>query len=108
MGKNHFAAGVSTTSRVEGLHKVLSDHLNSNSRLMEVLEAFQKIEENHTKFIKEELNRHSKNISNNISSTDLFKELSKIYSPYVLQRVEQKISKALSYKHQELIPNEKW
>jgi len=42
--KYNFTAGISTTSRVESLHSKLRNHLNSNSSLMELFQAFREIE----------------------------------------------------------------
>ena len=40
--KENFTVGISTTSRIESMHSVLSDRLNSNSRLNEVFDVFKK------------------------------------------------------------------
>lgn len=106
--KHRFGAGISTTSRVEGLHKVLQDFLNSNSRLTEVFAVFRKIESHKLEKFKNEFNRHSKNIGTSCYDCFLLKELSLIYSPYVIKKMEPKISKALSYKYEEVIPGKSW
>ena len=42
--KNAFAGGISTTSRIEGLHGVLKKRLTSGSSLVNVFQSFRSIE----------------------------------------------------------------
>lgn len=58
--KHRFVTGVCTTSRVEGLHRVLQESLNSHSRLTELFQTFKNIESLKLEKYKEEFNRHSK------------------------------------------------
>jgi len=105
--KKHFILGVSTTSRVESFHKILSQHLNSNSRLNLLLQVFKQIESTQAENFKEEFGRHSKNQKNDLSKSPLLKQISEIYSPYIIKKVECRFSKAVSYKVEQLSPN-KW
>lgn len=106
--KNRFAAGVSTTSRIEGMHKMLKDYLNSNSTLTELFATFVKIETNQIQTYEEEFQRHSKNIETVANNCKLIEELSKIYSPYILKKMKQKFNKSLSYKNEEIISAKSW
>ena len=105
---NRFAAGVSTTSRIESMHKVLKDNLNSKSKLSELFEAFVKIELNQIESHQEEFQRYSKNVEMKSNNCVLVQELAKTYCPYILKKISQKINKALSYKQEELIPEKSW
>ena len=58
--KENFTVGISTTSRIESMHSVLSDRLNSNSRLNEVFDVFKKIEDSNISKFNEEFSRHKK------------------------------------------------
>ena len=106
--KHRFGAGVNTTSRVEGLHKVIRSFLTTNSRLTEVFEVFRKIESQKLEKFQDEFNRHSKNIGTICTDCFLIKELSQTYSPYVIKKLEPKVSKALSFKCEEIIPGKTW
>ena len=58
--KKNFIVGVCTTSRIESMHRVLRDSLNSSSRLLKVFEVFKKIEETEIKHFQNEFARHKK------------------------------------------------
>lgn len=103
--KNNFTAGVSTTSRVESLHNVLRDYLNSNSRLSEIFQAFKNIEETHFQEFNEEFERHKKNLKNQ-GKLKLIEELENTYTPYVIKKVEIKVSKSIGYKVEKNRSNE--
>ena len=95
--KEHFAVGVSTTSRIESMHHILAEKLNSNSRLSEVLSVFKEIEKSQISKFKEEFSRHKKKLNNQLTQSQLTQKLSEIYTPYALKKLEQKFSKCLSY-----------
>ena len=105
--KEKFAAGISTTSRVESLHKHLSQYLNSNSRLNQLFQVFREIEAKQLNKFEEELQRHLKNLNQDINKSCLFTKLQEIYSPYTLEKLDQRINKALAYRYQEVSP-QKW
>lgn len=95
--KDTFSVGVSTTSRVESLHSLLKKHLNSNSRLCEVLDRFKKIVAAQIDKFQVEFERHSKDLEKSVTKCQLMQQLSIIYSPYALKKLEQIGSKAFSY-----------
>jgi len=76
---------------------VLSDNLTSSSSLNEVFQVFKRIECIQADSFKEEFKRHKKNLGNGINSCLLVKKLAEIFSPYVVKKLEPKISKSLSY-----------
>ena len=107
--KKIFCAGICTTSRVECLHKHLKSDLNSSSSLMTLFRAFRKIEQSSIMKFKEEIKRHTKNISNDVSGSYLMIELASSFPPYIIEKVKEKISKSLSYKtEKEQFEDEKW
>jgi len=106
--KENFTVGISTTSRIESMHSVLSDRLNSNSRLNEVFDVFKKIEDSNISKFNEEFSRHKKNFNGQLLQCQLMIMLSKIYTPYSLKKLEPKFSKCLSYCVDELRKDREW
>jgi len=76
---------------------------------MTLFRAFRKIEQSSIMKFKEEIKRHTKNISNDVSGSDLMIELASSFPPYIIEKVKERISKSLSYKtEKEQFEDEKW
>jgi len=93
--------GVSTTSRIESMHSVLAEKLNSNSRLNEVFDVFRKIENSQIIKFKEEFRKQKNNENPQAFQGQLMQMLAKIYTPYPLKKLENKFLKSLSYEYVE-------
>lgn len=78
--KTSFRGGVSTTSRIEGLHGVLRRYLNSTSSLQKVFFSFREIELTTISKFHDEFNRHSKQ---QIISANPLKAIEESHSKYV-------------------------
>ena len=101
--KESFAAGVSTTSRIEGLHGVLKRYLTSNSSLQEVFRAFRLLEQVEVQNFKEEFERHRiKPIEQAIDFLDTIK---KGFSNYIFLKIFNKYFKALNYNMEKITDN---
>jgi len=81
-------------------------YLNSNSRLNQVLEVFKKIEANQVNHFKEEFIRHHKNIKMEVNKCVIMTTLQEIYSPYAIKMLEQRISKSISYRSEQVRSNQ--
>ena len=94
--KEQFTAGVSTTSRVEGLHSVQKKYLTSSSSLKKVFYSFRSLEKQQITRFQEEFNEKSKNLEsiNGIASLKVFKE---DFSSYVYIRIAAKYKLAIDY-----------
>jgi len=106
--KKDFVGGICTTSRVESLHSILKDDLNSNSSLQDVLQAFKKIEKSQINKFQEEYLRHTKNIKGKLTEGFVMAEIKKKYTDYAIKKLEQRINKTISYKVEEIKKNSKW
>ena len=93
-----FVIGVSTTSQIESMHSVLREELNSNSRLREVLHVFKEIEKTETTKFQQEFTRHKKNLNKDLITSPLIELLENIYTPYIIKKLEQIISKSINHK----------
>ena len=93
--KENFCGGVSTTSRIEGLHGVLKKHLNSNSSLQGVFYCFRSIEKTQVQTFEEEFSRHKKQ-NTQFDSTPLEK-IKEEYPDYIFRKIAPKFAKALNY-----------
>ena len=93
--KEKFAGGISTTSRVEGLHSVQKKYLTSSSSLKKVFYSFRSLENQQILKFKEEFREKSKGESiGDIASLDIFKEK---YPLYVYKRIYLKYKLAIDY-----------
>lgn len=93
--KSVFCGGVSTTSRVEGLHGILKKHLNSNSNLQKVFSSFRHIEKSQLDKFCNEYNRHT--IKGSIIDTSILKSIEEEFPTYIYKKIFPKFSKALAY-----------
>jgi len=81
--KGIFGGGISTTSRVEGLHAVLKKYLTSRSSLQNVFYAFREIEEIQLIKFQDEFNLRSKNV--NPSQIDFIQKLKPTLPEYAVK-----------------------
>jgi len=102
--KSHYAGGISTTSRVEGLHAVQKKYLTSASSLQKVFRCFQNIEKLQVEKFKEEFQRHksSKTLSTNINALE---KIQKFIPEYVQKKILPKFYKALNYSKSQITSN---
>jgi len=68
---------------------------------------FKKIETTQITNFNDEFARHIKNINLELSKCVIMNKLQEICTPYTLKNLEQRISKAISYRYKELATN-KW
>lgn len=104
--KHIFTGGICTTSRVEGLHGILRNALNSSSALTTVFSCFKMIEETELTKFKEEFNRHSRlQIQTNSNPVLKMKEQ---FSDYVYRKMIDKFNKSLAYRCEPLKKKSTW
>jgi len=103
--KDKFAGGVSTTSRIEGLHAIQKNYFTSSSSLQSVFRCFGLIENFQEIKCKEEFERHKKVVS--VEKITLFEDLKTIFSEYIMKKITPKFYKALNYTKEEVGRN-KW
>ena len=93
--KKEFAGGVSTTSRVEGLHAVQKKYLTSSSTLNKVFYSFRTLEKQQIARFQEEFQGNLKTESiEGIESLKIFKEK---FSLYIYRRIATKYKLAIDY-----------
>ena len=93
--KHKFSGGISTTSRIEGLHAQQKRYMTSNSSLTKLFVSFRKIEQVQFTAFKDELTRHKK-ISQS-QQIALLKEIESVCSEYAFKRILPKFYKSLNY-----------
>ena len=96
--KTKFNGGISTTSRVEGLHAVQKKFINSSSSLLDVFKCFRLIEKRQISKFENEFLKHNnedaKKASNSINS---LKEIKENFSQYFYKKIYSKFTLALNY-----------
>jgi len=102
MIKTNFAAGVCTTSRIEGLHAVIKKYLTSSCSLQKVFLCFRTLEQIEIDKFAEEYQRHQNKPSSNYE-IQFLKEFEKVCSDYALRRIKPKFFKSLNYERKEII-----
>jgi len=104
--KTKFAGGISTTSRVEGLHAVQKKYLTSSSSLKKVLYSFISIEKKHTKSFSNEFNQRfgTQTLKNIIALKDIQEQCSE----YVYKKILAKFTIAIDYKKESTSSPNKW
>ena len=103
--KTSFAGGVSTTSRIEGLHAIQKKYLIANSSLQKVFKSFRFIENSQELKFYEEFSRHK--ICNQTENINALEELKKKISEYVYKKITSKYFKGINY-NKELIRENTW
>ena len=95
MIKHSFGGGISTTSRIEGLHAVLKKYLNSKSSLQNIFYCFREIEDTQIEKFSKEFNF----VKNTLDTREInfIKELEERYPKYVVKKLIQKYIKSLNY-----------
>lgn len=92
--KFKFAGGVSTTSRIEGLHAHQKRYMTSNSSLTNLFNSFRKIEEIQVNTLKNELSRHNNNYED--QPLIILKEIEDVCTEYAFKRILPKFYKGLN------------
>jgi len=98
--KSKFTGGISTTSRIEGLHAKQKKYLTSNTNLQGVFQGFRSIEKIHINRFKDEYLRHGQGTS--IQNVNMLDELKKQFPEYIYKKLYPKYGKGLNYKHHNL------
>jgi len=98
--KKSFAGGVSTTSRIEGLHAKQRKYLTSNANLQLVFHCFRSIEKTQVCNFKEEFCESKKPESNADQSLNVFKEFKEKLSDYIFKKIQPKYYQSLNYSHE--------
>lgn len=105
--KDIFAGGVSTTSRVEGLHSVLKKYLTSDSRLTDVFLSFRSLEKTQISKFSEEYQK--KNTNMNEVGINSFIEVRENHSEYIFKKISASYFQGLNYVREDVIGAEnKW
>ena len=93
--KNAFAGGISTTSRIEGLHGVLKKRLTSGSSLVNVFQSFRSIEKTQIEKFHEEYNKGGKEKYD--KTIEALSEIKKHYSVYIYNKIAFNYFKGINY-----------
>jgi len=102
--KSKFAGGISTTSRVEGLHATLKRGLNSSSSLQTVFVCFRLIEKREaTRFTDEFIKQNGQESLSQDQSINALKAIQEKYSNYVYKKICYKFNSALNLLFKKLI-----
>lgn len=93
--KSQFGGGVSTTSRVEGLHSVLRKYLTSKSSIQNVFYCFREIEDSQI----EKFNNEFYTIKDVKSAETLIflQKIKEVYPEYTVKKMVSKYFKSLDY-----------
>jgi len=83
--KSSFGGGISTSSRIEGLHVVLKRFLNSRSSLQNVFYSFREIEDAQLEMFSKEI--YLRKAPDNIKDINFIKELEENYSEYIVKKI---------------------
>jgi len=94
--KYKFSGGISTTSRIEGLHAQQKKYMTSSSSLIKLSVSFRKIEQIQSTAFKDELTKHKKNFTTP-TKIALLKEIENVCSEYAFKRILPKFYKSLNY-----------
>ena len=92
--KTSFAGGVSTTSRIEGLHAIQKKYLIANSSLQKVFKSFRFIENSQELKFYDEFSRHQ--ICNMTENINALEELKKTFLSTFTRKLPPNISKELT------------
>ena len=104
--KKEFAGGVSTTSRVEGLHSVQKKYLTSSSNLQKVFYSFRSLEKQQvSKFYQEYSKILTSDLAEDIASLKVFKDN---YSTYIYKRISSKYKMAIDYTKENTSVTNSW
>jgi len=98
--KETFVGGVSTTSRVEGLHALQRRYLTSNSNLQNLFYSFRSIEKTQLIKYEQEFRKWTKALT--AQKINLLEKIKTDFPEYVYKKIYPKFCKALNYKHQML------
>ena len=93
--KFKFVGGISTTSRIEGLHAHQKRYMTSNSSLTNLFNSFRKTEEIQVNTLKDELSRHNNNYKD--QPLIILKEIEDVCTEYAFKRILPKFYKGLNY-----------
>lgn len=96
--KKNFCCGTCTSSRIESKHKIFKKFLNSAKRLTELFRVIKNLEETEIGKFKEEIEKMSKEESQNIEKYDLIKSLKQKYSSYCMKILKKNLLESLNYK----------
>ena len=104
--KQRFVGGVSTTSRIEGLHAKQKAYLTSNCSLQRLFHGFRSIEKVQINNFQEEYSRH-RNSSMVVENVNSLSEIQKSFPEYIYRKIYPRYCKGLNYKH-EIITRNTW
>lgn len=101
--KTRFVGGVSTTSRVEGLHAKQKAYLTSNTGLQRLFHCFRLIEQIQVSNFKEEYQRHRN--SGQIGNINSLNEIQEKFPEYIYKKMYSRYCKGLNYKLEKITTN---
>jgi len=104
--KQRFVGGVSTTSRIEGLHAKQKTYLTSNCSLQHLFQGFRSIEKVQINNFQEEYSRH-RNSSMVMENVNSLSEIQKKFFEYIYKKVYPRYCKELNCKP-EIITRNTW
>ena len=96
--KDKFLGGISTTSRIEGLHAKQKAYLTSQIGLQRLFHGFRVIEKTQISNFKEEYFRHQN--ESRVENINSLKELQDKFPEYIYLKMNSKFCKGLNYKHE--------